>query len=58
MERLNNEFISQGHRNGPVCYDEERNLSEASHNQEKFVHFFMEIQHERPDIISDYLNVG
>ena len=26
IERLNNEFIRQGQRNGPVCCDEEGNL--------------------------------
>ena len=54
---LNNELISQGQRNGPACCDEEGNLVQDSKYQETFVHFLTEIKQERPDIISEDLNV-
>ena len=58
LDRLNNNFIRQGQRNGPVFCDEEGNLAQASQYQETFVHFLTEIQQERPDIISEDVNVG
>ena len=31
LERLNDELIRKGQRNGPACCDEEGNLAQASH---------------------------
>ena len=58
MESLNGELIRQGQRNGPACCYEGGKLAQASHYQETFVHFLTEIQQERPDIISEDVNVG
>ena len=39
MERLNDEFTRQGHRNGNTCCDEEVNLDQVSQYQGTFVNF-------------------
>ena len=58
MERLNDEFIRQGQRNGTACCDEEGNFDQASQYQETFVRFLTEIQQEHPDIILEDVNFG
>ena len=55
---MNDELIRQGQINGHECCDEEVNLSHASQYQDMFVCFLTEIQQERPDIISEDVNVG
>ena len=55
---LDDGFIRQGKRNGPVCYYEEGKLAQDSQYQDMFVHFLTEIQQERPDMISEDVNVG
>ena len=58
LERLKDELIRQGHRNGHACCDEELNLAQASQYQDKLVHFLTKIQQECPDIIPKDVNVG
>ena len=58
LERLNDELIRQGHRNGPACCDEEGNFAQSSKYQEMFFHFLLEIHQERLDIITEDVNVG
>ena len=40
LERFNDGFIQEGQRNGPVCYNEEGNLNQASQYQDTFVNFY------------------
>ena len=56
--RSKDKSIRQGQRNGPACHYEEDNLSQDSQYQENLVHFLTKIQQERPDPISEDVNVG